>query len=88
MNISKYYLYRAIEFSRAVPKAIALLIIAGIVQPFATQAAQRERLVVLPFEIVDNTPVPGGEERNEKLLDTLTRYVGRKIDMVGMTNSV
>jgi hypothetical protein len=61
-----------------------LLIIAGYWLPAATHGAQHERLVVLPFEIVDNTPVEGGRERNKKMLDKLTRYISQRIGEAGL----
>jgi hypothetical protein len=53
-----------------------------------TEAAQRERIAILPFEIVDNTPVPGGEARNEQMLDKLTLYVAQSVDEAGIFHVV
>jgi hypothetical protein len=47
-------------------------------------AAPNDKLVVLPFEIVDNTPMPGGKERNQQMLDRLTRYIGEQINRSGL----
>jgi hypothetical protein len=41
---------------------------------------QEQMLVILPFEIVDNTPVPGGAERNSSMLEKLTDFVAQRID--------
>jgi len=65
-----------------------LLIIVCLVSPAWANAAPGERLVVLPFEIVDNTPVPGGDDRNEKMLDTITRFIARNIKEAGLFDVV
>ncbi len=61
-----------------------LLIIVFATLPGSATALQSERLVVLPFEIVDNTPVSGGEDRNEKMLDKLTNFIAETIDNEGI----
>jgi hypothetical protein len=43
----------------------ALVIFLLTIIPISAMSMQNERLVVLPFEIVDSTPLPGGEQRNE-----------------------
>lgn len=89
MNTLKYCHLRAAESSRAVRVPVSLLlIIVCMAFPVLTSAAQGERLVVLPFEIVDNTPVPGGEARNEKMLDTITRFTARNIGETGLFDVV
>ncbi|MCG7905733.1 MAG: DUF3280 domain-containing protein [Candidatus Thiodiazotropha taylori] len=62
---------------------IALLLALSLL-PLTSVAEQLEKLVVLPFEIVDNTPMPGGQERNQKMLDKLTRYIGDSIQQAGL----
>ncbi|MCM8854819.1 MAG: DUF3280 domain-containing protein [Candidatus Thiodiazotropha sp.] len=42
-------------------------------------ASEKERLVILPFEIIDNIPGPGSKERNEQMLKNLTTFIGKKI---------
>jgi hypothetical protein len=72
-----------IEFSSPaqwVVAAVVLLATVCIGLPTTTYAAQGERLVVLPFEIVDNIPAPGGDERNQKMLDKLTTFIGQSIN--------
>jgi hypothetical protein len=44
----------------------------------------KDLLAVLPFEIVDNTPVPGGGERNERMLRKLTYFVSQMISDEGV----
>jgi len=92
MNTLKCYRFRSIEYS-SVPAMLVvavsvLLITASIVMPVTTLAAQSERLVVLPFEIVDNTPVPGGRERNEQMLDKITGFIGQHINQAGIFDVV
>lgn len=87
MNTSKCCRLSIIEFSSTAHWAVALilcLITAGIFTPAISNAAQGERLVVLPFEIVDNIPVPGGDERNEAMLEKLTHFIGQMIDEAGL----
>lgn len=91
MNTLKYCRFRNTEFSSAIHLALAAgfwLIMTCIVLPATANAAQRERLVVLPFEIVDNTPVPGGSDRNEKMLDKLTNFIGQNINEEGIFDVV
>jgi hypothetical protein len=84
MNTSKHYRLRVVEFYSVVHRILILLMITGYCLPAATYGAQREKLVVLPFEIVDNTPVAGGGERNQKMLDKLTYYISRSISAEGL----
>ncbi|MES9991299.1 MAG: DUF3280 domain-containing protein [Candidatus Thiodiazotropha sp.] len=56
--------------------------------PASAVAIENERLVVLPFEIVDNTPAPGGEQRNQKMLDMLTNFIGESINDKGIFDVV
>ncbi|MEW8150288.1 MAG: DUF2380 domain-containing protein [Candidatus Thiodiazotropha endolucinida] len=62
--------------------------IACFISPTTTKAAQMERLVVLPFEIVDNTPVTGSDNHHEKLLEKLTSFIGESIDNEGIFDVV
>jgi hypothetical protein len=71
----------------AVIKRILLILMISLA-PVPSMAMQNARLVVLPFEIVDNTPVPGGVERNQKMLDKLTRYISQKISQEGIFNVI
>jgi len=84
MNISKYLHRNGIERLRdtCLSMALMLLAVTCIVLPKAASAT--ERLAVLPFEIVDNTPVPGGEERNSEMLDKLTRFIASAIEAEGL----
>ncbi len=54
----------------------------------APSAWSAERLVVLPFEITDNIPVPGVEDPYRERLQQLTRYVARSIDEAGIYDTV
>jgi hypothetical protein len=65
-----------------------LFIVLFTALPGSASALQHEKLVVLPFEIVDNTPVPGGDERNEKMLNRLTHFIGEAIDSEGIFDVV
>ncbi len=70
------------RFGRVLLFAAAVLCAAPVV------ASPAERLVVLPFEITDNTPMPGAEERNRLRLEQLTRYVARSIEEAGIYDTV
>ncbi|MET0109895.1 MAG: DUF2380 domain-containing protein [Candidatus Thiodiazotropha sp.] len=87
MNILKCY-PGSIESPKIVQLAAFVALIACILSPAASNAAQRERLVVLPFEIVDNTPVPGGDARHEKMLETITGFIGEAIESEGIFDVV
>jgi hypothetical protein len=87
MNTLKCCRSRIIELSSVAQLTVALsvvLIIACIVLPVTANAVQGERLVVLPFEMVDNTPVPGGDERNQEMLDKITRFIAQRIEQEGL----
>ncbi|MCU7814171.1 MAG: DUF3280 domain-containing protein [Candidatus Thiodiazotropha sp. (ex Rostrolucina anterorostrata)] len=59
---------------------IAILMVCCVqLVPNLSMASEKERLVILPFEIVDNIPGPGSEERNELMLKNLTTFIGKKI---------
>ncbi|MCU7942942.1 MAG: DUF3280 domain-containing protein [Candidatus Thiodiazotropha sp. (ex Cardiolucina cf. quadrata)] len=87
MNILKYY-PGSIEGPKIVQLAVFMAMIACILSPAASKAAQRERLVVLPFEIVDNTPVPGGDTRHRKMLEKITGFIGETIEHEGIFDVV
>jgi hypothetical protein len=75
MNISKYYRPTA-ELFRGNPRyLILLLLLYWMVSPIYADARQVDKIAVLPFEIVDNTPVPGGEARNQQMLQKLTQFI-------------
>jgi hypothetical protein len=80
MNTSKHYLHSINNYSKAMQLKLFTLITVTIFLSNTTYAATTEKLAVLPFEIVDNTPVPGGEERNQKMLEKITRYIAQNID--------
>lgn len=84
MNISKHYHHNTISFSQRISVAIPTLFLLAVFLSNSSEAAHNEKLVVLPFEIVDNTPVPGGQERNQKMLDKMTRYIAQKIEEKGL----
>lgn len=59
---------------------LAILAICLIhIAPNQSMASEKERLVILPFEIIDNIPSPGSKERNEQMLKNLTTFIGKKI---------
>ncbi|MEJ2619289.1 MAG: DUF2380 domain-containing protein [Candidatus Thiodiazotropha sp.] len=85
MSTSKQYLKQAGSDSDSlVLKFYLLMLLAITVIPATSVAAPLEKLVVLPFEIVDNTPMPGGRERNQLMLEKLTQYIGDRIDRAGL----
>ncbi|MCU7869840.1 MAG: DUF3280 domain-containing protein [Candidatus Thiodiazotropha sp. (ex Lucinoma borealis)] len=47
--------------------------------PNLSMASEKERLVILPLEIIDNIPGPGSKERNEQMLKKLTTFIGEMI---------
>ncbi|MEJ2464045.1 MAG: DUF3280 domain-containing protein [Candidatus Thiodiazotropha sp.] len=61
-----------------------LLLVAAMLTPFAAGAAADARLAVMPFELVDNIPTPGSEERNAQRLEKLTRYIAQRIGDEGI----
>lgn len=61
-----------------------LLLGAWVLIPGPAKGAEMEKLVVLPFEIVDNIPAPGSIERNEAMLDKLTEHVAKNIRERGL----
>ncbi len=61
-----------------------LLLLAAMLTPFGAGAAAEARLAVLPFELVDNIPTPGSEERNALRLEKLTRYIAQQIGDEGI----
>ncbi|MES9852338.1 MAG: DUF2380 domain-containing protein [Candidatus Thiodiazotropha sp. L084R] len=80
MNTLKQFYHNTINFSRRLNLTFLAFILTGILLSGNTEAAQNEKLVVLPFEIVDNTPMPGGQERNQKMLEKITQYIADNID--------
>ena len=54
----------------------------GIALPASAQS--KEKLVILPFEIVDNIPAPGSEERHDKMLQEMVRDIAERIDKAGI----
>jgi hypothetical protein len=46
--------------------------------------SEAEKLVVLPFEIVDNTPTPGSVKRNDEMLDKMRKWVADEIRSRGI----
>ncbi|MCG8488825.1 MAG: DUF3280 domain-containing protein [Chromatiales bacterium] len=85
MSISKQYPKRIMASSTNLPlKYFMVMLLAIILAPATSVAAPLEKLVVLPFEIVDNTPLPGSLERNQKMLDKLTHYIGETINRAGL----
>lgn len=91
MSMLKFYPFSIIDAPVGVRFVILLrilVIITFAVTPASSIAMQNERLVVLPFEIVDNTPVPGGVERNEMMLEKLTNFISQKIDEAGIFDVV
>ena len=61
---------------------ISLILLLFVSPCFAAQ--EPEKLVILPFEIVDNTPVPGAEERHAKMLGEMVRNVSEQIEKAGI----
>ncbi|MBT2971815.1 MAG: DUF3280 domain-containing protein [Candidatus Thiodiazotropha sp. (ex Ctena orbiculata)] len=91
MSAFKIFPPRAIDSAVNVRfKIIMRLLLAATLAalPASTVAKQNEKLVVLPFEIVDNTPVPGGVERNERMLERLTNFISQKINEMGIFDVV
>ncbi|MES9972000.1 MAG: DUF2380 domain-containing protein [Candidatus Thiodiazotropha sp.] len=91
MSIIKRYTLRIINDYISLRFAFVtrvLLVLTCVTLPGTVTALQSERLVVLPFEIVDNTPVPGGEVRNEKMLGKLTNFIGDAIHKEGIFDVV
>ncbi|MEW8191466.1 MAG: DUF3280 domain-containing protein [Candidatus Thiodiazotropha endolucinida] len=88
MNILKCYPYSSIEGSNIVQLAAFMAMIACFLSPAVSKGAQPERMVVLPFEIVDNTPVPGGNIRHQKMLEKITGFIGERIDSEGIFDVV
>lgn len=84
MNTSKQYLCSIINSQKSRQLSFVTLLVVTIFLSHTTDAATTEKLVVLPFEIVDNTPVPGGEERNRKMLEKITLYIAHNIDTKGL----
>lgn len=66
----------------AICTVISLILLLFVSPCFAAQ--ELEKLVVLPFEIVDNTPAPGSEERHAKMLGEMVRSVSEQIDKAGI----
>jgi hypothetical protein len=85
MNTSKCYRRNSTERLRdSYLSILSALLLAMVCIASPTGATATERLAVLPFEIVDNTPVPGGEERNSEMLDKLTRFIAKAIEAEGL----
>jgi hypothetical protein len=84
MNILKYY-RPAVDFISGNPRyLILLLVLYWVVLPIHADVRQVDKIAVLPFEIVDNTPVPGGEARNDEMLEKLTLFITDTIDEEGL----
>ncbi|MEJ2593020.1 MAG: DUF3280 domain-containing protein [Candidatus Thiodiazotropha sp.] len=63
--------------------AITLILLwFGSALPASAQA--KEKLVILPFEIVDNIPAPGSEARHDKMLREMVRDIAERIDKAGI----
>lgn len=91
MSAYTFYLLRAIDSAVNLRFEILMrlmLVTTLAASPAAAVAIQNETLVVLPFEIVDNTPVPGGVERNQEMLEKLTEFISHKIDEEGIFDVV
>lgn len=84
MNISKYYRQTVDFFGVNTGYLILLLGLYGTASASHAEASQIDKIAVLPFEIVDNTPVPGGEARNQEMLQKLTRFITDAIDEEGI----
>ncbi|MEJ2461167.1 MAG: DUF2380 domain-containing protein [Candidatus Thiodiazotropha sp.] len=83
MSTSKSYRSLILKFRNAVQsgyKPGLLLLVAALSTPAGAGAATGGRLAVLPMEIVDNTPVAGGEERNAAMLEKLTRFIAQRLE--------
>lgn len=77
-----------LEYAGGFNLILIILSLICVVFPDSLPAAPKERLVVLPFEIVDNTPAPGGEIRNQRMLEKLTSYIGESINDKGIFDVV
>jgi hypothetical protein len=84
MNTSKYNRPAADLYPGNPLTLILLLVLYWTISPVYADARQIDKIAVLPFEIVDNTPVPGGEARNDKMLEKLTRYITDAIEKEGI----
>jgi hypothetical protein len=83
MNTSKSYRGKNPRLSVA-RWALLTSLFLFVASPPILSAETRARLAILPFEIVDNTPVPGGDVRNEAMLNKLTQFVGDQIEASGL----
>jgi len=89
MNTSKCYRRdRAGRPSAARRIGRGLLFLAALLCAAPAAASPEERLAVLPFEITDNTPVPGADAHYRQRLEQLTRYVAHAIEEAGIYNAV
>jgi hypothetical protein len=61
---------------------ISLILLLFVSPCFAAQ--EPEKLVILPFEIVDNTPVPGAAERHAGMLREMVRSIDEQIGQAGI----
>ncbi len=87
MSTSKSCRSVIIESRNTLQSAFALalfLFAAALLTPGGASAATGSRLAVLPFELVDNIPTPGSEERNAQRLEKLTRYIAQRIGDEGI----
>lgn len=84
MNTSRYYHNRSSKPPVTARLLLYTTLFLFIALRTETSAASDERLAVLPFEIVDNTPVPGGNNRNEQMLDKLTHFIAEQIGQAGI----
>ncbi|MCU7930791.1 MAG: DUF3280 domain-containing protein [Candidatus Thiodiazotropha sp. (ex Codakia rugifera)] len=66
-------------FSMRRPLIVILMVCCVLLIPELSMASEKEKLVILPLEIIDNIPGPGSEERNEQMLKKLTAFIGEKI---------
>jgi hypothetical protein len=84
MNTSKSYLSKVIKLSPIKQLALCVSLFLLIAAPSISSATAKESLAVLPFEIVDNIPAPGGDQRNQEMLSKLTQFIGEQIEQAGL----
>ncbi|MEW8441681.1 MAG: DUF3280 domain-containing protein [Candidatus Thiodiazotropha taylori] len=84
MNISKYY-RPAVDLYPGNPLyLILLLLLSGGSSSIYAESGQTDKITILPFEIVDHTPVPGGEARNDEMLEKLTQFITGRMKEEGI----
>jgi hypothetical protein len=79
MSTSKSYRRLILEFCNAVQSGFTRAFCCSSL-PAGADAATVGGLAVLPLEIVDNTPVDGGEERSAAMLEKLTRFIAQRLE--------